>query len=574
MEEQVSVRVALKEAYSRGELIPFFLSLESHMRRLEGGQILCELHNAEKISLTSSASLAAIKALSNNDFWSIVHSFNQAIPTLKCSHREVLKLVQTLVDKAGSDGAAGMPNLSLVSWCKENPEKAKQIIAEAKALDSLCLSHCAFAVQGLESTALALELLEHADQVIVTAGLKALGRLKMDSLLIAKRVINECYEVIATIEDQAVRSAAIETAFKTWEKAELAERHLQSEFIKAVIERNNADELTQLAATLFYYQKGLTSESIEQILVALTGNVSSPKAALHWLDSALYAKDQRWSLTKVIDVLTAQIPKLDGPPKQEQFNGFCQWIFEERLNFSRLLSRWLVSGQLYLCEFLVSIIGGSGKENILVEIAKSDLPSNAIDQIFMARKCVGFLWVHEVTAASILLSIVKNGKKIAQEEAENLLFDPLLLSYGGELRSFLEEQVSSESKRISSCVQRLLEKHDNYIAGIKQAEHLVEFLPSIEQRRAVAMKDGERNKEIAKQADEQSILTQITTRKMLLYGNKSFFIAHGIDGKKEPTITPLSQFSYSTELPRLSVIDSVGFDQMLKFFRAEKKASQ
>lgn len=574
MKKQESVREALKEAYSRGEFISFFLSLESHMRRLEGGQILCELHNAEKISLTSSASLAAIKALSSTNFWSIVHSFNQAIPALNCSHREVLKLVQTLVDKAGSDGAAGVPYLSLVSWCKANPEKAKQIITEAKALDSLCLSHCAFAIQGLESTELAFELLEHADQVIVTAGLNALGRLQMDSLLIAKRVINECYEVIATIEDQAIRSAAIETAFKTWEKAELAEHHLQSEFIKAVIERNNADELTQLAATLFYYQKGLTTESIEQILVALTGNISNPKAALHWLDSALYAKDQRWSLTKVIDVLTVQIPKLDDLPKQEQFHGFCQWIFEDYLNLSQLFSRWLVSGQFSLCELLVSILEGSGKKNILVELAKSDLPSNAIDQIFMARKCVGFLWIHEVTAASILLSIVKNGQKRAQEEAENLLLNPLLLSYGGDLRTFLEGQASNKSKRVSSCVQRLITKHNNYIEGIKQAEHLVEFLPSIEQRRAVAMKDRERNKVIAKQADEQSIITKLATRKMLLYGNKSFFIVHGVDGGEKPSITPLSQFSYSTELPRLSVVDAVGFDQMLKFFRVERKASQ
>ena len=50
MKKQESVREALKEAYSRGEFISFFLSLESHMRRLEGGKILCELHNAEKIS--------------------------------------------------------------------------------------------------------------------------------------------------------------------------------------------------------------------------------------------------------------------------------------------------------------------------------------------------------------------------------------------------------------------------------------------------------------------------------------------------------------------------------------------
>ncbi|AXY40866.1 hypothetical protein [Halomonas sp. JS92-SW72] len=568
------IHKALEEADLRGELIPYVLSLESLAGRLECGPVLCELHNAGKISLVSDDNLAAIEALGHNDFWSVVHSLDQAIPELDCSYQDVLRFVQTLVDKAGSDGAAGMPNQSLVKWCKVNPEKAKQIVSEAKYLDKICLSHCVFAIQGLGDAELAFELLGHSDKVVVAAGLRSLGRLEMGSGTIAKRVIDECCEAIATGKDPYLRSSAIETAFKTWEKIGPLEPYTQKEFLKAITSEKEGDELVQLSASLFYYQKGLVDESINQILEALVGEISNPQATLHWLDHAIHSKDERWSLTKIIDVLAAQIPKLDNPIESRQLYNFCQWIWEDPDNASQLFSSWIVSGQFSLCKFLVDMVGEGGKKNTLVEISKPDLPNDSDNQIFMARKCVGFLWLHEVTAASILLSIVKNGKKAARAAAEDLLFDPLLLSYGGDLRSFLEGQAQNPSKRISDCVRRLLKSHDAYIAGLKKVEHLVEFFPTIEQRRAAVVKDRERNKDIQKQAHERSIFSQLVTHQTLLYGKKSFSIIHGGDGKKIPSVTSLSEFSYSTEFPRLSVVDPVGFNQALTIFRIERKVSQ
>lgn len=574
MMSTLPIHRTLEDADHRGELITYLLSLENLNRRQECALVLCELHNSGKISLISDNNLAAVEGLAQKDFWLVIHLLDQAIPKLDCSHRDVLKLVHTLVSKAGSDGAAGLPNLSLVKWCKANPEKAKLIVEEAKSLDEICLSHCIFAIQGLESVELAFELLGHSDKVVVAVGLRSLGRLDMDSEAIAKRIIDECCEVISVGKDQDVRSSAIETAFKTWEKLHVSQPYRQKEFLEAIINTNKGDELVQLSAALFYHPKGFESESIDQILEALAGEVSNPQATLNWLDLALHSKSKSWDLTRVIDVLAAQIPKLEKPIKPNQLFNFCQWIWESPDNASQLFSSWLAIGQLDLCELLVDMVGEGGKKNTIIEICRENLPNDLADQIFMARKCVGFLWFHEVTAASILLSIIKNGKKSAQEEAEKLLYDPLLLSYSGELRSFLEEQVTKTSRRISDCARRLIQHHDTYLAGLKQTDHLVELSPTIEQRRAVEIKDRELNRDIQKQAYERSIFSQLVSHQTLLYGKKSFSIIHGDGGKKVPNIMSLSEFSYSTEFPRLSVVDPVGFKEMLTIFRLEQKVSQ
>ena len=568
------IQKLLEDADRRGELIHFLLSHESRIRSQEYGSLLCQLHNSGKISLVSDDNLAAIELLAHNDFLSVMHFLDQAIPELECSYRDVLRLVHTLVSKAGSDGAADMPNVSLVKWCKANPEKAQLVFEDAKSPDTLCLSHCVFAIQGLGSTKLAFELLEHPDKGVAAVGLRALGRLDIDEEAVAKRVIDACCRAVEMDYGQDVRSSAIETAFRIWEKFGPSEPYRQNEFLEAVINTNEGDELVQMSAALFYYPKGLAAESINQILAALAGEVSNPQATLHWLDHALHSNEKNFDLDKVIDILTKQIPKLKESIQPNYLYNFCQWIWRDSINSAQLFSRWLTKGQFELCEFLAKLAGESGRKNAIIDIPMAILPNELADQVFMARKCVGFLWFHEVTAASILLSIVKNGRKDAREEAEKLLYDPLLLSYSGDLRDFLEEQAKNPSRRISDCIGRLIKHHDVYLAGLQQTEHLVEFVPTIAQRRAAAMKDRERNNGIQEQAHKNSILSQLVSRQTLLYGKKTFSVIYGEGGKKIPSIMPLSEFSYSAELPRLSVIDPVGFNEMLIVFRIEQKVSR
>lgn len=565
---------ALESAYHGGELITYLISLAYLPSKEEGGGVLSRLHNLGKISLVSDDTLAAIEALSPNDFWSIINFFEHAIPELNCSHRDILRLVHTLVCKAGTDGASGIPNIALIKWCSANPEKAKQIVQGAKLLDEMCLSHCVFAVQGIGNTALAFELLEHSDKALVAVGLRSLGRLDLDSEAVANRVIDECCKVIAIEKNQKLRSSAIETAFSIWDRHGPLEPYRQQEFLEVIIRTKDGDELVQLSAALFYHSKGLVIESVDKILEALAGEVSNPQATLHWLDLSLHSQGKNWDLTKVIDVLTAQIPKLEHSIDPSNLHHFCQWIFEDPNNSAQLFSRWLISGQSRLCQFLADMMQLDGRKNKIIEISRLNLPSELEDQIFLARKCVGFLWFQEVTAASILLSIVKNGKKLARQAAEELLFNPLLLSYSGALRSFLEVQLKNPSKRITNCTKRILKLHDAYLAGLNQTKDLVEFYPTIEQRRASAMKDRERNKEIQKQAHEKSIFSKLLSHQVLLYGKKSFSLIQGEGGKKIASVMPLSEFSYSAEFPRVSVVDPVGFHEMITIFRIERRVSE
>ena len=268
----------------------------------------------------------------------------------------------------------------------------------------------------------------------------------------------------------------------------------------------------------------------------------------------------------MLKAFSVQILQLSEPTEARHLSTFCRWVWSDPKHVSALFSLWLQTGDPKLCGFLLNMLG----ENQPVEILKTDLPNDDAGQVFIAKKCVGFLWSREVAAASILLCIVKNGRKNAREIANNLLYNPLALSYSGDFRSFLLEQTKNSSKRIRDCIGRILKKQKSYIEGLETAKNIVELFPSVEQRRAAAVKDAEQNQKVQKQAYENSIAAQLAPTQILLCGNKTFIAQEDGAGKTIPKVVPLIEMPYELELPRLSVVDPVGFSQLLFGFRVEK----
>lgn len=563
----------LEDASSSDELICCLLSLKNRVRRLELDVLVCDLHNKGKINFLSKENIEAIQALDANKFWQISDLLCKTIQKLNCSYQGILELVNTLDRKDEQNMMMYRLNECLVNWCKSNPSEAKRIVTETIDINSNCLPYCALAIKALNDVDLAFGLLDHTDVRVVSVGYTAIGLLVTENHSIWKRVIDECYLALTGNKCAEVRYSAIKTAFITWSQVRESNIYRQEEFLNTIVNEENGDDVIPLAKILFYYGKGLSSGNIDSILKVLTKVHPNSLEILRLLDQALASKDERWQLESVISVFESKIPHLADAPDRNDFHNFVRWVFENELNSSNLFSRWLVDGNPQLCSYLAEMLGG-GENDEVININRNHLPQNENDQIFLIRKCVGFFWFNEVSAASILFSFVKNGKKAAKEESERLLFNPLLLSYGGKLRSFIEEQCNCASKRISKAAKRLLEKHDKYLSGLEVSNNLVELLPSNEQRRIASMKRREFNKNVNKKAHEYSIFSQVTTRQTLLYGNKSFYMMHGKSGDQTPVVQSLREFSYSTELPRLSIIDPVGFDLMLSFFRAEVRVSK
>jgi hypothetical protein len=530
------------------------------------------MHNARKIDLLSACNIDAILTLEHNDFWMIVHPLRDAIPTLKTSYVALQGFVEALVNKAGDDGAANMPNSSFIQWCASNPSEANKILEGAKDNKPDCLRSAVFALDGLKNFGNVVGFLRDESPELQAVGFRALGRLGDMSEANTHVGIDYCYDAIrnGTIGD--ARVASIEAAFSLWDKEEKEAKTRQDEVIDLLLDEATDDELVQVCAMLFYHKDAATALTIGKVLGASQRLNSNFEAATHWIESALTWKDDRWAFHDVVTFFEVLIPKLEKPATCKEFRNFCDWVWKDAACSSYLFSRWLNFGDFALCSFLAEMVGGGGNKDAAISLGKKDLPVAAIDQIFLARKCIGFLWLHAVSAASVLLSLTKHGHSDARKVVEELLWEPLFLSYSGELKDYLEAQKSNPSKRIQTAVLALLDRHAAYVEGLKQAQEINELEPSNDARRAAALKDHQRNSEIQKQAREQSIFGDLFKSSTLLYGKKSFTMITDGSGKKTPSINALSEHTYSFEFPRLSVVDPVGFNGLILTFRTEQRA--
>lgn len=553
-----------------GRLIPIILDFEYKDKKRELGSFLADLHNSGGIALLSDDNLEAIRRLEHNDFWMIFGALSDAIEYVVDDYPAVQRFAECLVERAGSDGASNTPFVSFVRWCKKHPSQARKIVAGARDGQEDCQRSCVFALQGLDDLGCLADFLEDSRAEIRSIGFRALGRLKNMTSQDDQTGIDACLSEIQSPSSDDARNAAIEAVFRIWDNDATKEKYRQDEAIKSLLAQPKDEDLVRLCAMLFYHKNASTEQTISAVLSKSKGISSNFEAASHWIDRALTWKDDRWSFKEVVAFMEAMVPLFEQPAKIKQFHSFCEWTWEEPANASYLFARWLNSGDFSLCSFLAEMVSG-GDKGAALPLLPQDLPPEAVDQVFLARKCIGFLWLHEITAASILLSLVEHGHSDAVSEIENLLWNPLLLSYSSELRPYVEQQASSTSPAVAKAAQDLIARHAEYIEGLEKAQKITELEPSNEARRAVAIKDHQRNTDIQKQARKMSIFGDLFHTATMLYGRKSFTMITGADGQKVPSIAPLSEHSYSFEVPRLSVVDPVGFNALLTVCRVEQR---
>jgi hypothetical protein len=553
-----------------GRLIPTILDFEYKDRKRELGGFLAELHNSGEIALLSDANFAAIRRLEHNDFLMVFGALSDAIEHVVDDYPAVQQFAECLVERAGTDGASNTPFISFARWCEKHPSQARKIVTGAKEGQEDCQRSCVFALQGLNDFGCLVGFFEDSRAECRSIGFRALGRLKNMTSQDDQTGIDACLSEIQSPSSEDARNAAIEAAFRIWDKVTDKKKYRQDEVIKSLLAQPTDEDLVRLCAMLFYYKNASTRQTISAVLSRSQSISSSFETASHWIESALTWKDERWSFKEVVAFIEAMVPHLEQPAKSKQFHSFCEWVWEEPANASYLFARWLNSGDFSFCSFLAEMVSGGDKRAAL-PLLPHDLPPEAVDQVFLARKCIGFLWIHEITAASILLSLVEHGHPDAVPEIEGLLWEPLLLSYSSELRPYLEQQVSSASPTVAKAAQDLIARHKAYIEGLKNAEELSELEPSNEARRAAAIKDHQRNTDIQKQARKMSVFASLVHNATMLYGRKSFTMITGADGQQFPSISPLSEHSYSFEFPRLSVVDPVGFNALLVVCRVEQR---
>jgi hypothetical protein len=217
------------------------------------------------------------------------------------------------------------------------------------------------------------------------------------------------------------------------------------------------------------------------------------------------------------------------------------------------------------------IAGTIHGDDLRIEVDPVELEPLCPDHIIVvAQKAIGYFFVKPVTAASVLISLMRlSPDDETLNTLGNLLHNPLLLNYTGNLREYVTEQAEKESGKTKETIEKILTSVEEYLEVLSGVPALPALQPSQANREVYRRRMSDSVAEALKAAEGSSPLLNLFSRATLLYGHKSINHVYGGDGQRHRTEIPLTGHSVTIEIPRMENLDPYELDYALRVFRLE-----
>lgn len=505
-----------------------------------------------------------------HDFFVIQHFFNKAIPKLgDVPVERLMASVARLVKKGGNDLAAGQPNAAFRDWCAMDITRADAVIALARSGDSVAIDHLTFALEAKKEAAAARVIVQECTGKMRLFGLTALSRIAHSDDAECARTIKILPALIDETADDALRASILIAAVNPFERAGFALTTESLDVVRLATGTPGPHCIHQSAQLLWDLKKCRAPELIE-ILVACVAHVEpSNKGTLDVLDLALERLLEEGNRVAAIGLLRTFFLRTDGTFDAASFDGFARALTEDGKALSELVVLWFSSGEPRLCNAVSTFLKRPGEDAVILDL---DFNGYSESQIyFVCRKAIGYLFVQPVTASSVLVSALGGASNTLTEGLVDLLFEPMLINYGGDLRRYLEG--ISSGRPAYAAVQTALKRQKEYVQGLEAAGSIPELHPSEYRRQLERIRQVDFNREVNRKAHRQSIFWNIVHRSVLLHGSGSVTLVDDGAGKRQPRSMQMHPHEYSVEWPRMEIVDPVGRDLMIRTFRAEQLKS-
>ena len=436
------------------------------------------LHNSGNIDLVSLPSQPAFADATGHAFFTVQHFYCEAIPKLTANLTALMECCRILIEQAGEDLAATQPNGAFRTWSQNNPDEGAAIVREARGGDQLAKRFVTFALQAANDVHSATDFVRSYFDDRRLSGMTALAGMTFADTPAAQEAIAVLEALAADGGDDHVRANALLAAFGVLEKhddPETARRLIEA----AAVEPGPAT-LHSLAQIVWLHHALLNDEALRAALIALEAVNPEHLGTVRTLDMGLRQLLGTKSEAPVLDFLTAKLR--DGKLTVKNFETTAQELTrEDPQRLYELIVRWFLSGSIELCSNVSQLVGIDKKRAFDTTVRPLRLP--AVQQIFLCRKAIGFLFIKPVICCSILVSVLRAGDRDVEGPVTELLFDPILLSYGGDAKEYLKRIPATDPAY--GPIQKALAKDRDFYAGLEATGTIKELHPSEYQRDVV-----------------------------------------------------------------------------------------
>lgn len=511
------------------------------------------------------------------DFFGLHQVFEDALPYLEAPVEDIVLCMKNLAMTANGDMPANWISHSFTEFCKADSGRPHKLleIALAENDESFDLINVAI-VSGayFEKSSFvnkAIELCQHVNLQVQSRAVYSLGRIdygdEMDLICLA-------FEAIEAVEDSTEDNVVLASALRaavTLPKADGTEKKVLR-LISGILE-NAGDQVRHTASEcLFYDRENLTDDIVEVCLESLVHVNINNADTLRNIGYALnhLLKEDKDDL--VIDYLEKLILQNESKISLKTFPSLVNELQRSQVGvLKKLITRWFLSKKSKLARHTVQLVRNSSEKEIEVDADLSQL-TNRPDgsHVYLARKACGWFFMYPTTAARYMISLVETAPDVEVVQIRELLFHPLLMSYSGGLKEYLEKIGDGASGKVGQIIQDVLGDLHDYHKKLRSTGMIAALHP-VQSNREAYWRYYNRLMDDARRKAPKGILTELCSTSVLLYGNSSIYYMHkGDDDERVRQVVPMASYETSVEFPSLENVNPHGLHNLLLMLQLEE----
>lgn len=491
--------------------------------------------------------------------YSVEQLLGELLPDLDIPIERMFRLASHLSGRWRGEGVPYFLRNTFSQWCdrsQDRPDVALAAIRSGAAPAELLIPTLLAGMRAAQTRWIGnlAEMLSSPSLEEADAAANVLGWAVPESPEARRRI----YEILTRAMDEADADRLTERfrALLSLSLGATEDEPIALAAVAAVRGRATPAIRTAAANSLFMDRKGATRASIAAICDLLAGTEAGEAATTDAIDHLLYGMLDKPEADLALDLLSRLLREERATLKQLDSTAHHIMTSKNELHL-RLVVDWLVDGDA----------GMIGAVHDLVMLLANDPPTFNLDfsgrgldaegAAAIGRRSISSLILFPQTAASILASLLRSGPPDAAPLIEDMLFDPLLISYWETPRAYLEGIAPAERPETAALIARVLSRLDGYIADVEAAGIIRELRPSERHRFIAAVQRAELHRSIAKGASKGALASLFPTS-MLLYGDSAVGDVFGADGSGSRNEFRLGSYETSQEIARLDSIDPIG----------------
>ena len=533
---------------------------------------LSQLHNAGEIDLIKLVR-EVDKSSNSYDFFTVLHVFENVLPSLDASIEDVLRCLLHLTQQAGRDLAIGGVYRAFQHFCSVEAHRPRDsvgfILAQSELsayspfLSSSILAYGSDCVtDAIQTTE---NLIANKNEMVRSQAYFILGRLD-----VGEAQANDIWELLSgSSERESGCCASLMRATISFGDAFPSYWSRIEKFLLMFVEDSPSEVLYEISNIVAFMRVELP-ESVLRLLLKQFANVSTEhKGIIDNIDHILVNLVEKGEFPQALKLLESILTAGVKFPQLDYFSNELLSKHQKLLN--HIVTKWFLSGDSLLCHGVSDLLNDVSGKDVELE-ADMVLLGDEVKQVFVSHKAVGWLFMQPITATGFILSVYGTASTTARENLEKVLYEPLLLSYPGKLKLFFQSCVNKGIH--ADLCERLLGKLQAYHSDIDKVSELKELMAPRENV-STYWKKFNSDMQAAYENTSKGVLSElIATKQTLLYGNSSIYYVHKGDGEQIRQEMQMQSFSHSTEMPRLNVLDPESLDYILRFYRYERMKNE